>query len=126
MLVESAAGDAALLGRPRSLQGRGAVLTCLSGFIEQGEAIEEAVRREVSEEAGVSVGPVQILGSQPWPIGAPASASILMESLQLAYLCPTCAPGISVHRARLCAARYQKRPTFSSCPSRSWAASTGS
>ena len=36
----------------------------------QGEAIEEAVRREVAEEAGVPVGPVQILGSQPWPIGA--------------------------------------------------------
>lgn len=35
MLVENAAGDAALLGRPRSLRGRGAVLTCLSGFIEQ-------------------------------------------------------------------------------------------
>ncbi len=70
MLVEDAAGDAALLGRPRSLRGRGAVLTCLSGFIEQGEAIEEAVRREVAEEAGIPVGPVQILGSQPWPIGA--------------------------------------------------------
>ncbi len=70
MLVEDAAGGAALLGRPRSLRGRGAVLTCLSGFIEQGEAIEEAVRREVAEEAGIPVGPVQILGSQPWPIGA--------------------------------------------------------
>jgi len=126
MLVEDAAGDAALLGRPRSLQGRGAVLTCLSGFIEQGEAIEEAVRREVAEEAGVPVGPVQILGSQPWPIGAPASASSLMESFKLAYLCPTCAPGFSVHRAGLWTARYQKRMTFSSCPSRSWAASTGS
>lgn len=42
-------------------------LTVASG---QGEAIEEAVRREVAEEAGVPVGPVQILGSQPWPIGA--------------------------------------------------------
>ena len=40
------------------------------GSYGQGEAIEEAVRREVAEEAGVPVGPVQILGSQPWPIGA--------------------------------------------------------
>ena len=42
----------------------------LVGSYGQGEAIEEAVRREVAEEAGVPVGPVQILGSQPWPIGA--------------------------------------------------------
>jgi hypothetical protein len=30
---------------------------------------EEAVRREVLEEAGLAVGPVAIVGSQPWPIG---------------------------------------------------------
>ena len=43
MLVESVDGEYALLGRPRSLKRRGPVLTCLSGFIEQGESIEEAV-----------------------------------------------------------------------------------
>ena len=43
MLVESVDGEHALLGRPRSLRRRGPVLTCLSGFIEQGESIEEAV-----------------------------------------------------------------------------------
>ena len=43
MLVESVDGEHALLGRPRSLKRRGPVLTCLSGFIEQGESIEEAV-----------------------------------------------------------------------------------
>lgn len=32
---------------------------------------EEAVRREVFEEAGIRVGPVSIVGSQPWPIGVP-------------------------------------------------------
>ena len=32
---------------------------------------EEAVRREVLEEAGLAVGPVAIVGSQPWPIGGP-------------------------------------------------------
>jgi hypothetical protein len=44
MLVESVDGQSALLGRPRSLKRRGPVLTCLSGFIEQGESIEEAVQ----------------------------------------------------------------------------------
>ncbi|BDA44335.1 Peroxisomal NADH pyrophosphatase NUDT12 [Coccomyxa sp. Obi] len=78
MLVESVDGQSALLGRPRSLTRRGPVLTCLSGFIEQGESIEEAVRREVREEAGVPVGAVHILGSQPWPVGRGGSCELMI------------------------------------------------
>ena len=39
----------------------------LAGFMEPGESIEAAVRREVFEEAGVPVGQVDYLSSQPWP-----------------------------------------------------------
>lgn len=46
----------------------------LAGFVEPGESLEDAVRREVHEEAGVVVGPVTYLGSQPWPF--PASLMI--------------------------------------------------
>ena len=57
MLVESVDGERALLGRPRSLSRRGPVLTCLSGFIEQGESIEEAVSDLTSpSHAGVHPG----------------------------------------------------------------------
>jgi NAD+ diphosphatase len=57
--------DRCLLGRHRGA-GPGAFAT-LAGFVEIGESLEEAVRREVGEEAGVKVGEVTYRGSQPWP-----------------------------------------------------------
>ena len=54
-----------LLGRqPRFPPRR---FSALAGFVEPGESIEEAVAREVFEEAGVRVGKVSYLASQPWP-----------------------------------------------------------
>lgn len=44
------------------------MFSCLAGFIEPGEAIEDAVRRETEEESGVKVGPVQYVSCQPWPM----------------------------------------------------------
>ena len=41
--------------------------SCLAGFVESGETLEEAVRREVMEEAGIVVGAVRYVASQPWP-----------------------------------------------------------
>ena len=41
--------------------------SCLAGFVESGETLEEAVRREVMEEAGIVVGAVSYVASQPWP-----------------------------------------------------------
>jgi NAD+ diphosphatase len=58
-------GDRGLLGR----SGRFAATmwSCLAGFVEPGEAIEDAVRRETLEEAGIRCGRVSYLFSQPWP-----------------------------------------------------------
>lgn len=54
-----------LLGRqPRFPAGR---YSALAGFVEPGETIEEAVAREVFEEAGVRVSDVEYVASQPWP-----------------------------------------------------------
>jgi NAD+ diphosphatase len=54
-----------LLGRqPRFPPRR---FSALAGFVEPGESIEEAVAREVQEEAGVTVRDVTYVGSQPWP-----------------------------------------------------------
>jgi len=60
-------GDRCLLGQSVGRLARTGMYSALAGFIDQGESIEEAVRREVMEEAGVEVGAVHYHSSQPWP-----------------------------------------------------------
>ncbi|MGB5078339.1 MAG: NAD(+) diphosphatase [Sphingorhabdus sp.] len=43
--------------------------SALAGFLEPGESVEEAVRREIHEEAGITCGAVRYVTSQPWPFG---------------------------------------------------------
>jgi NAD+ diphosphatase len=63
--VDGAGHDRVLLGRqPIWPAGR---FSTLAGFVEPGESLADAVRREVMEEAGVVVGDVTYAGSQPWP-----------------------------------------------------------
>ncbi len=57
--------DRCLLGRQP--QWRPGQYSTIAGFVEPGETIENAVRREVAEETGVKVGAVRYLASQPWP-----------------------------------------------------------
>ena len=65
-------GNRLLLGRsPGWPPG---MYSCLAGFVEPGETIEAAVRREVAEETAITVGPVRYAASQPWPF--PASLMI--------------------------------------------------
>ena len=58
-------GDRCLLGR--QARWPTGMYSCLAGFLEPGETIEEAVRREIREEAGIACGEVTYLASQPWP-----------------------------------------------------------
>jgi NAD+ diphosphatase len=70
-----AADERCLLGRsPQWPPGR---FSTLAGFCEPGESLEDAVRREVAEEAGIAVGEVTYFGNQPWP---------LPQSLMLGFL----------------------------------------
>lgn len=68
-------------------------VSTLAGFVEPGENLEEAVRREVAEEAGIRVGKVSYIASQPWPfpasimlgfIAEATSAEIILDTHELA------------------------------------------
>lgn len=72
MLVIDEENDRCLLGRsPHFPEG---MYSALAGFVEPGETIENAVRRETFEESGIRVGQIRYYGSQPWP--APHSLMI--------------------------------------------------
>ncbi|MFC7054052.1 NAD(+) diphosphatase [Hansschlegelia quercus] len=67
-----------LLGRqPRFRPG---MWSCLAGFIEPGETLEEAARREIFEEAGVRLGAVGYAFSQPWPFPAQLMIGVTAEA----------------------------------------------
>lgn len=87
MAVVNAAGDKILLGRQKRWPPYW--YSTLAGFAEPAESIEEAVRREVYEEAGILVGRVVIHSTQPWPypanlmIGAVCQAIPAGETIDL-------------------------------------------
>jgi NAD+ diphosphatase len=73
-------GERCLLGRqPRFAPN---MYSCLAGFVEPGETIEDAVRREIKEEAGLAVGRVRYLASQPWPFPSSLMIGCLAEGLE--------------------------------------------
>jgi len=77
MLVER--GNRLLLGRsPGWPEG---MYSLLAGFVEPGETMEAAVRREVAEETGVRLGRVDYLASQPWPFPASLMLGARAEAL---------------------------------------------
>jgi NAD+ diphosphatase len=84
-------GERCVLGRSHRFQP--GMWSCLAGFVEPGETIEEAVRRETHEETGIVCGRVAYFASQPWPfptslmIGCHAearSSEIAIEATELA------------------------------------------
>ena len=103
MAITHGEGDdeALLLGRNSAWPvGR---WSTLAGFCEPGETLEDAVRREVHEEVGVTVGEVTYFGSQPWPLPA---------SLMLGFTGRAVTTDIDVDGAEIEEARWWTRADF--------------
>ncbi|KAI1007947.1 hypothetical protein K3495_g282 [Podosphaera aphanis] len=77
--VISHSGDRILLGRQKRWPVH--MYSTLAGFIEPGESVEEAVRREVWEESGVSLGQVVLHSTQSWPYPASLMIGAISQSL---------------------------------------------
>jgi len=101
-LIVSPDGRRCLLGRGR--QHPEGMYTCLAGFVEQCEAAEEALRREALEEAGVRLGHVELVASQPWPIGRAGSCELMLGCRAVAL-----EEALSVNGAELADARWFTR-----------------
>lgn len=87
MLTVDEAGDRCLLGRgPHFPPG---MYSCLAGFIEPGETMEDAVRRETLEESGIEVGRVRYHASQPWPMPHSLMIGVYAEAKSLAIVADT-------------------------------------
>ena len=90
VIMLTVSGDKCLLGRsPHFPPG---MYSALAGFVEQGETLEGAVRRETFEESGIRVGKVSYHASQPWPFphslmigcyGEALDENIVMDDIEL-------------------------------------------
>ena len=72
-------GQDCLLGRSGRFGKH--MFSALAGFLEPGETIEDAVRREIKEESGIRIGRVAYLASQPWPFPASLMIGCVAEAL---------------------------------------------
>jgi len=75
-LIVSPDEQRCLLGRSHRYPA--GMYTCLSGFVDMCEPVEEAFKREAFEEAGVRIHSVTLLASQPWPIGRAGSCELML------------------------------------------------
>ena len=103
IIVLVARGNHCLLGRQSSWpEGR---YSTIAGFVEPGESLEDAVRREVYEETNIRVGDVRYHSSQPWPFPS---------SLMLGFIAEALSGDIQLNDGELEDARWSSRKELAS------------
>ena len=103
IIVLVAKGDRCVLGRQSSWpEGR---YSTIAGFVEPGESLEDAVRREVYEETNIRVGDVRYHSSQPWPFPS---------SLMLGFIAEAASEKINLNDGELEDARWFSREELAS------------
>jgi len=79
MLAVHPGGDEVLLARQKHFAP--GMYSCLAGFLEPGETMEAAVRRETLEESAIAIGRVRYHASQPWPFPSSLMIGCYAEAL---------------------------------------------
>ena len=103
--------DRALLGHSQRFP-RANMYSTLAGFVEPGESLEEAVRREVFEEAGIQVGAVHYHSSQPWPFPG---------NIMLGFYAEALTEDITIDTEELIDARWFSRDEMRNCDAHGFA-----
>jgi NAD+ diphosphatase len=98
VLVLVCSGDKCLLARSKGWPA--GMYSALAGFVEPGESLEQATRREVQEEVSVQLGALRYAGSQPWPFPA---------SLMVGFVAEAASTELRVDEHELEAARWVTR-----------------
>jgi NAD+ diphosphatase len=93
-------GENLLLGQSHKFPVERNFYSTLAGFVEPGESLEDAVRREVFEEVGITIGDVRYHSSQPWPFPA---------SLMLGYYAEALTENITLETAEMRDAQWFTR-----------------
>ncbi|HUG00173.1 MAG TPA: NAD(+) diphosphatase [Ilumatobacter sp.] len=91
----------------RGVAFQGPMYSCLAGFVEPGESLEDAVIREVYEEVGINVGSVEYIGSQPWPFP---------HSLMVGFRAAHVSGDISVDPTEIVDADWYRRDSLPNIP----------
>ncbi len=93
----------------RGVQFRAPMYSCLAGFVEPGESLEQAVVREVHEEVGIDIGEVSYRGSQPWPFP---------HSLMIGFRATWCSGDIVCDPTEIVDAQWYRKDALPNVPPR--------
>lgn len=83
------------------------IFTCIAGYVEMGETLEECVQREIKEEVGLSVKNIRYVGSQSWPFP---------DQIMLAFKATYASGEIVIQPDELEEARWFKKDTLPPIP----------